>query len=732
MKASGFAVIVALAIAVLSSEPAAAAVTTSFSLPVARAPHPLPLDPSLSDPAWAAGLVPNGKGPWQNVTTRGPAAQQTTVYMLYDDTALYIGFKAEQTGIPIVATQTTNDVGFGQDDFVGFGVDTSGAGSQAYLFETTPKGVRYEQANENVRYRPRWASAAAVSGGTWSAVLIVPLSVLRVPHAGAQNWRLQFVRGIAAKGEHLVWAWDPLMQDQVGANWPAFQDSRWWAGTSGITLKSIGKARGGARADIYGLASVGVDRDLFQQADGQFLPMKVRPYGIDVSYPITPTISFVGTANPDFSNVEVDQQTIAPQEFRRQLIEYRPFFAQGANFINADSGARSPTGGVTTAPSYVFYSPDIGPFDWGTKIEGTFGQQSLGALAFRGYDETTGNTFSDQAYGYEHATQGGTFIYWSDGVLAHHSIAGDDTTIEGGMEARDLKDGWVAFFDHSFENGSWVPQGSAGFTDAFIDRHKGPLEVNVGYEDVSPNYNPIDGFTPNSDIRGPVAFVNYIGSMPGVKSYGFFAAFDRLLDQSGAVHQADSQVFLNATFNNGFSIDGAGSGDRSTALVRHSGRPRLYRTDRHHVVVYGFPVLPRRRYAAVQSFDDPDRLPRRHTPSRRRELFVGAVRRQLDALIYDRDCPSFDTAPIARPGVRRHLRARVYYRHSRLAVAATRDPQLQPHERKHVHHRSAGHQRPGRLCDTGRKQPRRRVPRPVPRRKRTVYRLRHARSGCDN
>jgi hypothetical protein len=559
MKAPGFALTAALAVALLPSAPAAAAVPTSFSLPVARAPHPLPLDPSLADPAWAAGLVPNGTGPWQNVTTRGPAAQATTVYMLYDDNALYIGFKAEQAGIPIVATQTTNDVGFGQDDFVGFGVDTSGSGSQAYLFETTPKGVRYEQANENVRYRPRWASAASVTGGTWSAVLIVPLSVLRVPHAGAQNWRLQFVRGIAAKGEHLSWAWDPLMQDQVGANWPSFADTRWWAGASGIILKSTGKARGGARADIYGLASIGEDRDLFQQADGQFLPMKVRPYGIDVSYPITPTISFVGTANPDFSNVEVDQQTIAPQEFRRQLVEYRPFFAQGANFINALSGPRSPTGTYTTASNFIFYSPDIGPFDWGTKVEGTFGQQSLGALAFRGYDESTGNTFSDQAYGYEHATQGGTFLYWSDGVLAHHSIYGDDTTLEGGVEARDLKHGWVAFFDHAFEEGSWVPQGNADFTEAFLDKHQGGLEANIGYMDISPNYNPIDGFTPNSDIRGPQAYLNYTGSMPGVKNYFFFAAWDRFLDRSGAVHQADTQIFLNATFKNGFSLDGVGS-----------------------------------------------------------------------------------------------------------------------------------------------------------------------------
>jgi hypothetical protein len=558
MKALGFVLIVIGAAALLSA-PAAAAVTESYSLPMARASHPLPLDPSLSDPAWAAGLVPSGTGPWQNVTTRGPAAQATTVYMLYDDTALYVAFKSEQAGIPIVSTQTTNDVGFGQDDFVGFGVDTSGSGSQAYLFETTPAGVRYEQANENVRYRPRWASAAKVVGGTWTAVLIVPLSVLRVPHAGKQNWRLQFVRGIAAKGEHLVWCWNPLMQDQVGANWPAFQDTRFWAGASGMTLASAGKARSGARADIYGLASIGEDRDLFQQANGDFLPMKVRPYGIDVSYPLTSTISFVGTANPDFSNVEVDQQTIAPQEFRRQLIEYRPFFAQGANFINATSGARSPTGTFSTASNYIFYSPDIGPFDWGTKVEGSFGQQSLGALAFRGYDETTGNTFSDQAYGYEHATQGGTFIYWSDGVLAHHSIAGDDTTIEGGVEARDLKGGWVVFFDHAFESGSWVPQGNAGYTEAFIDNHRGGFEANLGYTDVTPNYNPIDGFTANSDIRGPEGYINFTSSAPGIKNYNVTVEADRFLDESGAVHQADMQVFLAATFKNGFSLDGVGS-----------------------------------------------------------------------------------------------------------------------------------------------------------------------------
>jgi hypothetical protein len=537
---------------------ARAAVSQGFSFTVARAPHPLALDASLADPAWAAGAVPNGSGPWENVTTRAPAKFATTAYLLYDDKNLYVGFKAEQAGVPIVATQTTNDVGFGTDDFVGIGLLNGGGGSQAYYFEATPRGILYEQANENVRFRPRWSAAGKVSDGTWSAVLIIPLNVLRVAHGGKQTWRLQFVRQIAARGEHLVWAWNSIMGDAPSGSWPSFQnDTRFWAGGD-FDIAASAAARPKPRADIYGLASIGEDRNLFQQANGEFLPENVRSFGGDVSYPLSPTIRFVGTLNPDFSNVEIDQQTIEPQEFARQLLEYRPFFSQGAAFINANSGPRTPTGTNVNAPYLAFYSPAVGPFDSGAKVEGTFGDQSFGALTFHGYDETTNNTFSDQAYGYEHALPNGSFIYWSDGVFANHSIAGTDDTIEAGAEARDYQNGMIYYFDHSFENGTWVPQGNADLTELFIDRHKNDFEVSGGYLDVSPNYNPIDGYSANSDIRGPQFYTDVTGASPAIKNYSLFFAADRFLDDSGAVHQADTQFFVNATFKNLFSLDGVG------------------------------------------------------------------------------------------------------------------------------------------------------------------------------
>ncbi len=551
-------------LALLESAPAMGAVTTDTSVPAAAAAHPLALDPSLSDPEWKAGALPTPGG-FENLTTRAPAAHRTWVWMLYDEHNLYVAFRADQAGTPITASQTTNDVGFGTDDFVGVGIDTSGVGTQAYYFETTPRGIRYEQANENARYKPAWSAAAAVRGTAWTAVMILPLNIMRIHPGSPQTWRINIIRNVAALDEHYTWAYNGLMQDgTVGNGWPNFVDVRYWASWSSIRVSAamLRAARPKPRLELYGLESAGRDRNVFQQANGAFVPQPVRTSGLDLTYPLTPTVSFVGTLNPDFSNVEIDQQTIAPQEFRRQLIEYRPFFAQGAAFINANAAA--------IGPDVVFYSPDVGPFDRGEKVEGTFGKQSFGILNFHGFDETTGNTFNDTAYGYKHALQNRSFLYWADGVLAHHSIFGNDSTNEFGIAGRNLKTGFVWALDQAWEYGNWVPQGSARNLNGFVDVHKPNYEVNVAYQDISPNYNPIDGFTTDSDVRGPALFSYASGSTPFVKNYAIFFNTDRFMDRSGAIHQADASLSLNATLRNGLSINGLGPsiGElRSYALV---------------------------------------------------------------------------------------------------------------------------------------------------------------------
>ncbi len=492
------------------------------------------------------------------MTTHTPALYSTSVDILYDKTNLYVGFHAEQGTTPITETQSTNDVGFGIDDFVGVGIDPSGNGAQVYYFETTPRGIRYQQASENSRYKPDWQAAAQVRGGAWSAAMIIPLQAIRMSR-GNHALRINFIRGVAAVGEHYSWAYDGLMQDGTAAqgNWPFFGDARYWPTLGNFNLETtVAATRLKARADIYALSSTGSDRKLFAQGNTQFLPEDVRNVGLDLTVPLTSTVNFVGTANPDFSNVEIDQQTIAPQEFRRGLQEYRPFFAQGANFINVNPAPTS----IIAAPNLVFYSPGIGPFDYGAKAEGTFGKQSFGFLNFRGYDQTSGNEFDDVAYGYNHAESDHSFVYWADGVIAHHSQAGNDSTNEAGAEVRSLKSGFVGAVDGSFENGSWVRSAvTARNLNGFVDVHKPNYEVNYGYQDISPNYNPIDGFTNTSDVRGPTGLITFSGSNRAVKNYMLYFYGDRFLDESGQVHEADSLVALSTTFKNGISITNFGS-----------------------------------------------------------------------------------------------------------------------------------------------------------------------------
>ncbi len=575
---------------------ARAAVAYPSTYPASMTTHSLAGDTTLSDPEWKRGKLADGSRAFEDITTRSAAPYETAAYVLYDDRNLYVGFKVKQSTVPITANQPTNNIGFGLDDFVGIGIDTSGNGSTVYYFETTPRGTRYQQASESSRYNPAWAAAARIDNGMWTAVMTIPLDAFHHGSGSTQTWRLNFVRGVAANGEHYTWAFDGTMQDAPIPQWPPFGDSQFWPRLSGIHLTGDDRFRERARADIYALGSAGGDRKLFAQANGSFQAEPARTIGADFKYALTRSVHFVATINPDFSNVEVDQQTIAPQEFRRPLVEYRPFFAEGAAFLNPVS----PSAGAVQPNNQIFYSPAVGPFDRGAKVEGSFGNQSFGVLSFRGYDQTTSNEFDDVAYGYTHALQDQSFAYWSDGVLAHHSIAGNDETAEIGSDFHNLHTGLIGGVDDSFEGGSHVPApGRAHALSIWSEMRKPNMGAFIDYQDVTPNYNPIDGFTSLSDTRGFVYSLNFSGSSRGIKNYSLQTAADRYVDDSGAIHEADALAILKATFKNQISVQvfprfgtlrsytttapgPAGCDDPSLVRTSYTGFPNYYcgKTDR--------------------------------------------------------------------------------------------------------------------------------------------------------
>ncbi|MDE2481366.1 MAG: hypothetical protein KGN02_04160 [bacterium] len=523
--------ILALVCASLVAAPARAWVPHTATIAAVKTATPPKLDASLSDPAWKSATTFTT---FYDFTDHRAAKLATTAYLLYDDKNLYFAVHCEQQGVPIVAAQTVDHAGVANDDHVALNLETSGSGSRVYQFRVNPHGIHDEYSSENARYAPSWQSVTKIfPNGDWNAMMIVPLKDIR-SNAGVTSWQVDVARFVAATNDEYTWAYDDTMSNIAA--------SPYWPHLVGLHLAAQ-DTRPKPHADIYALGAAGADRGVFQNGIGNFENTKARTIGIDATVPITNTLAFVGTLNPDFSNVEQDQTTIAPQEFQRQYNEYRPFFAQGAQYINALPGVN------INSADIPFYSPRIGIFDRGFKLEGTQGRAQIGVL------NAGGAGFSDSAFGYQVNTSDNSFTYGFTGVNADHTGLRDQM-LGGAIATTNPHSGAFVLSKYQFERGTLVDaNGQAGDFQVGAGVQNAHTLALLKYEDVGPEYAPVDAYITENDVRGPQFFYQYSGSgRRGIKSYQVLAGADRFVDRSGAAHQSDVFTNVMLMFKNQFMV----------------------------------------------------------------------------------------------------------------------------------------------------------------------------------
>lgn len=520
---------------------ASAAIARGTAVEAVKTAKPPAQDAALTDPVWATAVHATD---FANVTTRQPSQDTTTTLLLYDDKNLYVGFIAKQTDAPLTATQQTNDAGYGLDDEVTISIDTSGSNSRLYAFTSTPRGVRYEFSSESTRYQPPWATVATITKDGYNVMMTIPLADMRVGNDKIQHWRINFSRYVAAHNDLLSWAYDAASTMYCSNNsygTTIYCDSTRWPYLADIRLLGIAKAPP-PYADLYGLASAGGNKNVFETTPQNFTAQNQRNLGFDATVPFTRSMAFVMALAPDFSNVETDQATIAPQEFPIQYTEYRPFFAQGSNYINSVGGF-----GVNGPSDQMFYSPSLGIVDDGLKVEGTAGQGAIGVL------DAKGDGFNDQAFGYGYTAADGTFNFALQGVDANHPDLTDRTVGFGGSY-QNLHSSLQPIAIYQQETGTTVSSSSLGrlLNLGEVTNH-GLWQTGFVYRDVGPDFDPADGYTAINDIRGPQVFVVYNGvGKPKryIKAYRFALVGDRFVDRSGAVHQVDTYESGSILFSN--------------------------------------------------------------------------------------------------------------------------------------------------------------------------------------
>jgi hypothetical protein len=356
--------VVALALLVLAM-PAAAA-TPPLTVPTLTAPPPL--DPSAGPAGWAQAASATLE---HDVTRPAGSVEPTTVRIATDGRFLYVRFDAVQHAA-VVATQHSNDVvtggsagnngtiAWGNDDAVWVDLWPTGPAGFAYQFEANANGSHNEASSENAAFAPQWDSRGAVTPAGYTVTMAIPLAVLHGARTG--SWRAQFARYVRASGAQEVWS---------SGSGQTVPDGIAYAGTIALETATA-PARAAPRIALYALGSAAA-----ASAGGN-----TSHAGADVSVPVTATADVFATIHPDYSNVELDQQTIAPQVYQRVYTEVRPFFTQAASYYNTFT--------CTACAGYrtILYAPGIPTPSQGYAFEGRTGNFGLAGFDALGVGRT--------------------------------------------------------------------------------------------------------------------------------------------------------------------------------------------------------------------------------------------------------------------------------------------------------------------------------------------------------
>lgn len=336
----------ALPATALSSPPGLAAVRVTVA-PV--------LDGRLDDPSWRASA---GISDFvQQAPNEGsPPSERTTLRILYDDEAVYLGFDCNQVTTPIVGRLTRRDQD-SESDWVWFDIDSRRDGRTAALFAVNVAGVITDGMfretatglSTSVDWDEVWEARTARTPGGWSAEVRIPLRILRFsPDLPVQSWGFAAFRFIGVRQETDSWPAIPREVPSPFAYFGRIENLRGLKAGEQLELRPFALGRVRRLGADPTFAASGFDQGVSA--------------GLDVKLHLTPSMTFDGAVNPDFAQVEVDQIIFNLGRYEILLPEKRPLFLEGADQF--------------TTPLALFYSRRIGSSPVTPTLQSTMGSSA--------------------------------------------------------------------------------------------------------------------------------------------------------------------------------------------------------------------------------------------------------------------------------------------------------------------------------------------------------------------
>jgi hypothetical protein len=303
------------------------------------------LDGELDDAAWQSATAVSDF--LQREPKEGaPASFRTEARVLYDATGLYIAVRAFDPEPARIKSFLTRRDEHSSSDWIRVLIDSYHDRRTAYEFAVNPLGVKqdsywFNDNNSDRSWDAVWEVMVTRDAEGWRAEFHIPFSQLRFSRQGDGRLGFAVVREVARLNETSTW---PLLAKSASGYVSSFGQ-----------LTGLSGSRSQKRLELvpYAVSQLAtVPREV-----GNPLQNATDPgasVGVDMKYAVTSALTFTGTVNPDFGQVEADPAVVNLSAFETFFSERRPFFVEGSgNFaFNMDCNDGSCTG--------LFYSRRIG------------------------------------------------------------------------------------------------------------------------------------------------------------------------------------------------------------------------------------------------------------------------------------------------------------------------------------------------------------------------------------
>lgn len=296
----------------------------TYELAIQRATSEIRLDGILDEASWDKAMKADGF--WQKwPDDQHPAPRATEAWATYDDQFLYFALVAYGPDDYIIQT-LKRDVDPFSSDGIAVMLDPVNRKTNGFFFSVSALGVQSEALispqitdfeDFSTDWDNKWFSAVKNYPDKYIVEIAIPFKTLRY-ESGKTRWGINFQRNDLENNSYSTWK-------PVPVNFFSFD-----LGYMGTMVWDQAPKKVKGNVSVIPYVRGGLAKDFESEEDPNFL----RGIGSDAKIALSSSLNLDLTVNPDFSQVDVDQQVTNLERFSLFFPERRQFFLENSDLFN--------------------------------------------------------------------------------------------------------------------------------------------------------------------------------------------------------------------------------------------------------------------------------------------------------------------------------------------------------------------------------------------------------------